>query len=268
MMADVLRSALAGLAGLVFSFGLPPACQGADQAGGDGQFSPVSPYRPSVSSPALLPAPGQLEFEAGGLATRSGASRRSSLPYTLKLAFSPEWGILLGGEAYVSARDGGPRARGVGDTTLVLKRAFVLDDDTALGLELGSKLPSAKDSIGSGRADYSLNGIFSSDLGQFHLDTNLNLTRIGLAPDDEGGRLQTGWSAALSMPLSEQWDGTAEISANRRPGDGHAAQLLLATSYSASKLLVIDFGLARRLSGTAPDWSLFSGLVLPLAKLW
>ncbi len=34
----------------------------ADEAGG------VTPYRPSLSNPAQLPSPGQLELELGGLA--------------------------------------------------------------------------------------------------------------------------------------------------------------------------------------------------------
>ena len=48
----------------------------------------VTPYRPSVSSPAQLPVPGQLELELGGLHTRLEDDRRASLPYTVKLAFN------------------------------------------------------------------------------------------------------------------------------------------------------------------------------------
>ncbi|MEG1116606.1 MAG: transporter, partial [Janthinobacterium sp.] len=140
---------------------------------------PVLPYRPSVASPAQLPVPGQLEFEAGGLLSKTDGTRRASLPYTFKLAFTPEWGVLLEGEGVVRARDDtGRRETGVGDTTVVLKRAFLLDSATALGLELGWKLPTAKDSIGSGKSDVSLNGIFSRDVGAVHMDVNLNATRL------------------------------------------------------------------------------------------
>ncbi len=62
---------------------------------------PVLPYRPSVASPAQLPVPGQLEFEAGGLLSKTDDTRRASLPYTFKLAFTPEWGVLLEGEGFV-----------------------------------------------------------------------------------------------------------------------------------------------------------------------
>ena len=99
---------------------------------------PITPYRPSVSSPAQLPAPGQLEFELGGLSTKTDDDRRASLPYTFRLGFNEQWGMLIGGEGYVSARsDGNPGQRGIGDTTLELKRAFLIDDGTALGLSWG-----------------------------------------------------------------------------------------------------------------------------------
>ena len=52
---------------------------------------PITPYRPSVSSPAQLPAPGQLEFELGGLSTKTDDDRRASLPYTFKLGFNEQW---------------------------------------------------------------------------------------------------------------------------------------------------------------------------------
>ncbi|HEY2463086.1 MAG TPA: hypothetical protein VGI32_03430, partial [Steroidobacteraceae bacterium] len=62
----------------------------------------VTPYRPSVSTPAALSAPGWLETEAGVLSSDGGEpARRESLPYTFKYAFSPDWGIRLQGEALV-----------------------------------------------------------------------------------------------------------------------------------------------------------------------
>ncbi|MET3133066.1 hypothetical protein AAKU55_003348 [Oxalobacteraceae bacterium GrIS 1.11] len=228
----------------------------------------VTPYRPSVSSPAQLPLAGQLEFELGGLNTKQDETRRASLPYTFKLAFNEQWGVLLGGEAYVSARDvDGQRERGVGDTNLVLKRAFLIDSATAFGLELGVKMPTAKDSIGSGKRDYTMNGIFSRDLGSVHMDANLNFSRLGQV-DADTGRTQTGASASFSVPLAEKWGLTGELSGTRRRGVDDTAQALVAATYSPNKRLAIDFGVARGLNAASPDWSLFSGVVMPLARLW
>jgi hypothetical protein len=232
------------------------------------QEEAVTPYRPSVSSPAQLSSPGQLEFETGALGAKAGDSRRDSLPYTFKLAFNEQWGVLATGESYVSARDeDGLRQRGVGDTTLVLKRAFAVDSVSAFGLELGVKLPTAKDTIGSGKRDFSVNGIYSRDLGPVHMDANLNATRLG-AYEADSGRVQNGWSSSFSTPVSEKWGATAELSGTRRANLPNTAQLLLAAAYSPSKRLVFDVGVARGLTSASPDWSLFGGVVLPLAKLW
>lgn len=239
---------------------------GVADAADDG-FEPVAPYRPSVSSPAQLPAAGQLEFEFGGLRQRAADARRSSTPYLFKLAFDKDWGVLLGGEAHVWQRDADGRAQGLGDTTLTAKRAWDLDEASALGVELGVKLPTAKDAIGSGKADYTVNTIYSRDLGPVHMDANLNALRLGVV-DVGTSRTQWGASASFSTPLSEHWGITGELSGTRRSGAEHGSQVLAALSYSPSKLLTIDFGVARATRPTPATTSLFAGVVFPLAKLW
>ncbi|MGB2881039.1 MAG: transporter, partial [Rhodoferax sp.] len=125
------------------------------------------PYRPSVSTPAALSQPGWLELEAGGLRTGAGGNvRRDSLPYTLKLALTPDWGIRWSGEAWVAQTDdGGQRINGGGDSAIVLKRRFAVDDKSAFGLELGTTLPTGTGAISSGQSDYSITGIYSADVG-------------------------------------------------------------------------------------------------------
>ena len=105
----------------------------------------VTPYRPSVSTPAALSAPGWLEVETGLQSTGAAdPARRETLPYTLKLAFTPDWGVRIGGDALVRQRSAdGSSLRGGGDTTIVLKRRLAVNDASAFGLELGVKLPTA-----------------------------------------------------------------------------------------------------------------------------
>lgn len=228
----------------------------------------VTPYRPSVSTPAQLPVPGQLEFELGGLSSLSDGARRNSLPYTFKLAFTEEWGVLVNGEAYVSVPgDDGVRLHGLGDTAVVLKRAFLVDSDTAFGIELGTKIPTARDGIGSGKHDDTLNTIYSQDIGQVHMDLNLNLTRLG-ARDPGTGRNQRGAAAAFSVPVSERWGAIAELSGTHQRGAPGTAQLLLAATFQPNKRLALDIGLARGLTTASPGWQMFTGLVVPLAKFW
>ena len=233
----------------------------------DADVDAITPYRPSVSSPAQLPVPGQLEMELGGLHARSDDARRSSLPYAVKLAFSKEWGVVVGGEAHVWAHDDSGRAQGLGDTTLVLKRAWLVDDATAFGMELGVKAPTADDRIGSGRADYTLNTIFSRDIGPVHMDANLNATRLGVA-DDGTGRTQFGASASFSGAVSEHWGLTGELSGTHRAGAPNGTQWLGAVTYSPSKRLTFDIGVARAFRPTPATTQVFAGVVFPITKLW
>jgi hypothetical protein len=235
--------------------------------GGD----PVTPYRPSVSSPAQLPVPGQLELELGGIHARTGGdARRTGLPYLLKLAFDDQWGVLLGGEAYVRQTDDtGVRSQGVGDTVLVLKRAWKVDDLSGFGVEAGAKLPTAKDSMGSGKTDFTLNTIYSRDLGPVHMDANLNVARLGLRDDPPGSsRTQVGMSAAFSTALSDQWGLTGELSGAHRKGADNGSQVLTAITYSPTRRLTFDAGVARSIHLSPNTTSYFAGVTLSLAKVW
>jgi hypothetical protein len=262
--AHLCRLATFVLAG----FSLGHACA---QSNGDDD-SPITPYRPSVSSPAQLPVPGQLEAELGGLRMRNDDMRRSSLPATLKLAFSKEWGVVVSGEAHVWSRDltmpgDAGRAQGAGDTNVVLKRAFIVDDATAFGIELGTKLHTASERIGSGHTDATLNTIFSRDIGPVHMDANLNATRLGAA-DDSASRIQKGASASFSGPLSDKWGLTGELSGTRRSGADSSAQWLAALTYSPTKRLTFDIGIARAFRPTPATMQFFTGIVFPITRLW
>ncbi|MDP9044961.1 MAG: transporter [Pseudomonadota bacterium] len=241
------------------------ATSGAGWAAGD--FEPVTPYRPSVSSPAQLPAPGQLELEFGGIRQRGDAATRASLPYLFKLAFDRDWGVLLGGEARVWQRTADGRASGAGDTWVTLKRAWVLDEATAWGMELALKWPTARDPIGSGRADQSLNAIFSHDFGPVHLDANCNVLRFGQV-DPGTGRFQRGASASFSTALGDHWGVTGELSGTQRTGAPSEGQLLGALTWSPTRYLTIDIGVARLARPVPGATSVFAGVVLPLARLW
>ena len=227
----------------------------------------ITPYRPSVSSPAQLPAAGQLELELGGIHLRAGDARRTGLPYQLKLAFNADWGVLLGGEAQVWQYDGVDHVRGVGDTSVTLKRAFVVDEASAFGIEFGVKIPTAKDTIGSGKTDYTVNTIYSRDLGVVHMDANLNATRLGLV-DAGTTRTQFGLSASFSTPLSAQWGLTGELSGTHRGGVDNALQVLAALAYSPTNRLTFDIGVARSPRPSPASTSVFAGVVVPITKLW
>lgn len=233
----------------------------------------VTPYRPSVSTPAALSAPGWLEIEAGvARASGSGSERRDSLPYTLKLAFTPDWGVRVGGDAWVRQTDDvGQRLSGGGDSSIVLKRRFAINETSAFGLEAGATLPVGRKNISSGKSDYSLNAIYSADLGagwgDCHTDLNLVSTRIGVV-DAGVSRAQTLWAASLSKSLNERWGIVGELSGTRQRGVDSSSQVLFAVSYNVSKSLALDAGVARSIRAGVADRSVFTGLTVLLARLF
>jgi len=103
----------------------------------------VVPYRPSVSTPAQLSAPGWLELEAGGLRARGPAvdESRTTLPCTLKLALTPDWGVRVSADAAVREEERTGVTSHGGDTAVVLKRRFAVDDATAWGSRWAKSFP-------------------------------------------------------------------------------------------------------------------------------
>jgi hypothetical protein len=230
----------------------------------------VTPYRPSVSTPAALSAPGWLEVELGVQRSRADdPQRRDTLPYTLKLAFTPDWGIRIGGDAIVRQRDAdGTRRSGAGDTTVVLKRRFGIDDASAFGAELGVKLPTARSDLGSGHSDVGLTGIYSADFGgDWHVDLNAMATHLG-GVEPGTSAWQKGWAASLSRNLSDKWSAGAELSGTQRGGAGRTALALVSASYSISPALVADVGVSKGLNAASGGWSVFTGITFLAAKLF
>jgi hypothetical protein len=229
----------------------------------------ATPYRPTVSTPATLSAPGWLELEFGLThAHADAAAHRDNTPYTLKLAFTPDWGIRIAGDGWVRQTDeSGQRASGFGDSGLVLKRRFAVDDAQAFGLEVGGTWPSGAASIRRRKADYSLNAIYSVDHGPYHVDLNLSPTRVGDV-DSGQGRMQWLWAASLSKTLSDSWGVEGEMSGTWESGVQGTTQFLAAATYSVSKSLVLDAGAAHSVRSGAHGWSAFVGLTVVTVRLF
>lgn len=229
----------------------------------------VTPYRPSVSTPAALSAPGWLEAETGGQFERGGdGTPRDSVPTTLKLAFTPDWGIRLSADAWArQPADNGGRVQGVGDLGIVLKRRFALDDAHAFGLEAGDTAPTGRRGLSAGHASQSVNGIYSADMGAYHTDINLTGTRASVVAPGTG-RWQLGWAASLSRNLDARWGCLGELSGTRQRGEGTTRQALAGITWNVSNALVWDAGFARHLDAVGPHWTLFTGVTVLAAKVF
>jgi len=225
----------------------------------------VVPYRPSVATPADLPAPGWPELEAGVSWAKGGDTARSqSSPVTFKLAWNESWAILIGTDAYEwqRAHDGSTAHTG-GDTTLTLKYKLPVNENLALGAEFGVALPTARPPIGTGGTDWGINTIASFDYPGVHVDINVAGVRLG-AVDVGQGTWQGGWAVAASHPLDERFGVTGEVSGLVQRGTSAQAQGLVALNYNVSRALVLDVAVAARLSRAAPDWQLMAGMTVRL----
>lgn len=227
----------------------------------------ATPYRPSVSTPAALSAPGWIEIEAGIARDLQGSVRLDSVPATIKLAFTPDWGVRIGGDAWQRRRDGSSRSSGVGDVDVVLKRRFAWDESQAFGLEAAATLPTAHGDAGVRKAAWGVNAIYSADVGAWHADLNFAGTRLG-APDPGASRLVVLWAAALSRPLDAQWGLVGELSGTRQTGAQPSSQALVAATYALSRRLVLDVGAARGLRSGPVTWSAFGGFTWTAARLF
>ena len=260
-----MRSAIALIATSAF---VASSAARADDA--DGRPD-ATPYRPTVTTPAALSAPHWLEGEFGGMLAidqPTGSSpRRASLPYAVKYAFTDDWGVRLVGETVVHVEGDGSRETGFGDTGFVVKRRFAVDDRSAFGLEVGALYPTARPDLqlGSGKPDYSINGIYSIDVAGWHGDANIIETRMGA--HDDTSRWQTVAAVAASHPLSERWQFAGELAGSRQSGTSSTAQFLAALSWAAHHDAVIDFGAIRGLNRATPKWQAFTGLTIVIGRI-
>ena len=221
----------------------------------------VTPYRPTVSNPAELSAPGYLEIEAGfEQGTGAGLAKHLAAPVTLKYALDEDWGLLLNsGWLYEDSRDG-LLLDGWNSTSLLVKHRHQLDDTQALGIELGLATPADAGHFTQGQADLLLNTIYSVDIGNTRVDGNLGFIRLG-GSDIDIDRHQYQWALAASHPVSDDWSFAAEWAGNVRDGASAYNQLLLCAAYGLSRTVVIDMGGAYGLSGdSAATRNLFVGV--------
>ena len=234
----------------------------AARAGDSGNELSATPYRPTVSNPADLPVPRHFEWEAGGYSEHdSGDARHFSVPYLLKYAFTEDIGVLVGGESIVSDRSGGDTTQGWGDTFVEMKLHHAISASTGIGLEAGAKLPTASSGLGSGHADYTMNGIVSTEAVGCDVDINVSYTHLGTS-DPGTAHEQLGWAIAAAHDLSGKWGIEGEFSGSSQRGTHGAAQFLGALAFTAAPRLVFDGGALFGLNRESPRYGLFAGMTM------
>lgn len=229
-----------------------------------GQLS-ATPYRPTVSNPAELSALRHVEIEFGTqLNQPAEQEQRSSLPYLIKYPFHAQWGLLIGGEAWLETRDVSGSDSGFGNTAVLLKHYHPLSETLAVGFEAGAVLPTADQPSGQGSTDYSGNLIISQDVNNLRIDVNAGVTRQGYRAADSS-RFLFNWALAASHPLTERWGIAGEFSGIFDPQYPSSSQFLATLNYAPAAQLVLDFGSTAGITDASDDYTVFAGFTWLLA---
>jgi len=232
----------------------------------------ATPYRPTLSNPAQLPVPGYVELEMGwqSLKEKTTDDYIHGVPYRFKLAFSDYIGLLIGGEALiVKDSDQGSTLAGIGDLTpsLKFKVPFSSQPASALGLEIGARLPTAPQTISRQQTDYLITGIYSTEIGRIGVNLNVGYTRLGGTASGRG-KNNLFWAVAPTYELTKRWAVGSELAGTVRRDVKPFMQLLTYTNYFFLPRLVGDTGIAFGLNGASQEWTLFAGMTILLGKVW
>jgi hypothetical protein len=225
----------------------------------------VTPYRPTISNPAELSALRHLEVEFGAQSNQPGmAAERNSLPFLLKYPFSDQWGLMVGGEAWIKSRTPDETISGFGNTSVLLKHYHPVSETLAVGFEAGTVLPTARNSVGQGRTDYLGNLIVSQDISDLRIDVNAGVTRRGFKEQDLD-RYRYNWAIAASHPVTERWGIAGEFSGVFARQQKPASQFLASLNYLMTPQLMLDFGGTVGLTTITDDYGVFAGFAYLIA---
>jgi hypothetical protein len=220
------------------------------------------PNRPTVSTPAQPVQPGVLETEWGLDASGS----EQDINGLLKFGVSRNFELRVTNDPFLANAG----THGVGDTGAGFKFRFTQDSGhrPSFAFLYMAKLPTAGDVLGSGEVDHAFTFLASKDLGKHHFDFN---TVLNLRGRPQGGFDHDVLNAlAWSHPIRGMWAATAEFSGATSPNvfTPAAVEFLVATTYTVRPRLVLDCGMAARITGDIPNATFIAGFTYSIAELY
>lgn len=222
----------------------------------------VVPNRPTVSTTAQPVQAGVLETEWGV----DAASSHQDINGLLKFGFSKN--LELRFTDFPITADSG--THGTGDVAIGFKYRVTQDSGhrPSIAFMYMAKLPAAGDVLGSGQIDHAFAFLASKDLGKHHLDFNLV---AGLLGRPQGGFDRAILNAlAWAHPVHGKWGTTAELSGVTSPNVfvPASAQFLASAIYTVKPRLVLDVGMARRITGNIPGNMFIAGFTYSIVDLY
>lgn len=220
------------------------------------------PNRPTVSTPAQPVQPGALETEWGV----DAAASQQDINGLLKFGVSKNFELRVTNDPFLA--DSG--THGVGDTGVGFKYRFTQDSghQPSIAFMYMATLPTAGDVLGSGELDQAFTFLVSKDLGKHHFDFN---TVVNVLGRPQGGFDHDVLNAlAWSHPIRGKWGATVEFSGVTSPNafTPASAQFLASAIYTVRPRLVLDCGMAARITGDSPDATFIAGFTYSIAKFY
>jgi hypothetical protein len=221
--------------------------------------------RPLSTDDAWTVEKGQFQLETGFDFTRQGNHDREISP-SLTLSYGLLENIDIGiGSSYLFVHPKeGENENGLGDTEIKLKYRLLGKKIwmPAFAVAAKVKIPTASESkgLGSGKADFAINTIFTEELSKrFVLHLNLGYTLIG----EHGADNEMNYSGAVQFILSDKWALVGEI-VGVNNFNGHKrddpVSGLIGTTYLITENISWDAGIEIGMNRAAPDYRLTTGL--------
>ena len=229
--------------------------------------STVYAARPLTTDDACTVEKGKFQLETGfDFARQDNHDKEFSPSVTVSYGLFERMDMGVGSAyQFVNPADG-KGENGFGDSALKIKYRLVDQKDWIPSFALSGtlKLPTASESkgLGSGKADFNINTIFTWNLSKrLQLYANLGYTFIG----EHGAENELNYSLAGQLSLSDKWALVGEI-IRVNNFNGHKRDDpfsgLVGTQYLITESLVWDVGLGIGMNKASSDFRLRTGLTI------
>lgn len=272
---SALRSRLCAAFLTVLAAIFPVFSSAQDGASSSGSNLPMAnPGRPTVSTPATLTPVGYFQLETGVLgAEKSGEfANRTGIETDIKLALTRRFELVVQTEPIVFSDLGRSTDREPGEVFVGLQAVIAKGEGLRPTLSVsyfrrlyGSPAPELD--IGTNRQSMLL--LASFDVKKFHIDTNAIITEQ-ISEKAAIHRAQFAQTFSISHMVAGKLAMSGEVWHFSQPLiRSNAVGLLLAPSYEVNRLLVLDAGMNKGLTGDSTRWEGFVGLTFVFPKrIW
>jgi hypothetical protein len=232
----------------------------------------ANPNRPTVADPADITQYGVLELEYGWDRVTPGADvRQTSFGGLLKFGLLCDVELRWTTTSFLSQTDASGTQRGIGDNWLGPQIRFYRQTKRvpSLAFSYAVKIPSASDSLGSGRTDHAFTFLVSKDIAHFHFDFNVSqflIGRLNASGFDKNQQLNLAFSHTVRGNLLFTGEFYGDTRLNQATPSFVSS--LWALTYTVTPRLVIDGGFEAGLSSGGPHRHAFVGMTYSIVNLY